>query len=261
MDTEPTSDHPEEEYHFIEHEGPEDFGAAAAPEPPQKSPKGFKNKKILLVIGLIAVIFSLYKLLDILFTSRTSTRTPTKVTTTVESLPMMSTAKPKPILTEVPPEPVAESLTSQNAGPAATQATVDNLSKQVADLQNSLTALDNRLSDLTNTVNNLNTKAAVAVVEPVSAPVLEHARKKPVRIRGRCGCGGEIIKIVKPMPIFYVTAMVQGRAWLLAGNGGTVTVAIGDQLPGYGIVRTIDTHQGTILMSSGAIIGYSPDDS
>lgn len=251
MDTEPRGQ-PEDEYHFTEHEEVEDFATASAPQPPEKPPRGggLKNRKILLFIGLIALAFALYKLLDILFTSR-STRTATKVATKPVNMPIVPEIQPKPI---APPPAVVEQPLPPSAQ-AANQATIDNLNKQVADLQNTLTALDSRLSDLTNTVNNIGNKAPPPVEV---APVLEEAAPKRKRI-GICGCGKA--RVARPIPIFYVKAMVQGRAWLLAGNGHIVTVAIGDQLPGYGIVRTIDTYEGTILMSSGAIIGYSPDDS
>jgi len=62
------------------------------------------------------------------------------------------------------------------------------------------------------------------------------------------------IKVV--LPIYYLQGMVPGRAWLVLENGNTVTVDVGDTLPGYGKVTEISPVQGLVRTSNGAIIRY-----
>jgi len=60
---------------------------------------------------------------------------------------------------------------------------------------------------------------------------------------------------------YFIQALIPGRAWLVGENGATVTVNVGSRLPGYGIIRVIDTNQGRVATSSGKIIIYSQRDS
>lgn len=55
---------------------------------------------------------------------------------------------------------------------------------------------------------------------------------------------------------YEVQAIVPGRAWLLTKEGNTLTVAVGDSLPGDGIVVGIDVLSGVVTTSSGKILTY-----
>lgn len=62
--------------------------------------------------------------------------------------------------------------------------------------------------------------------------------------------------------LYYIRALIPGRAWLeKAGNGATTTVRIGDPLPGYGRVESINTIRGFVATTSGRVIKFSPQDS
>jgi len=63
-----------------------------------------------------------------------------------------------------------------------------------------------------------------------------------------------------PKPIYYVRAIIPNRVWLTTPDGSTLTLAVGDKLTGYGLVDAINAEQGIVTFSSGAVIGYSPDD-
>jgi hypothetical protein len=52
-----------------------------------------------------------------------------------------------------------------------------------------------------------------------------------------------------PVPMI-VQAAIPGRAWLLSQTGQLLTVARGDDVPGYGRVMNIDPVAGTVTMSS-----------
>lgn len=67
-------------------------------------------------------------------------------------------------------------------------------------------------------------------------------------------------KKAAPKPVYYVRAIIPGRVWLTLQDGSTLTLGLGDKLAGYGVITAIDPSQGTITLSSGAIIGYNPDD-
>lgn len=53
------------------------------------------------------------------------------------------------------------------------------------------------------------------------------------------------------LKLFYVQAMVPGRAWIIGEFGKLMTVKVGDKLPSYGIVQSIDVENNIIRTSSG----------
>ncbi|MBA3536672.1 MAG: type IV secretion protein IcmG, partial [Tatlockia sp.] len=81
----------------------------------------------------------------------------------------------------------------------------------------------------------------------------EKAKPKPVRRR----------LIVKSAPrlMYFIQAIIPGRAWLIATNGSTITVREGTRIAGWGVVKLIDPIQGRVLTSSGRIIRFSQRDS
>lgn len=248
----------EEEYHFGEPEtSPTDYTAAAAT--PVKTKSSFANNKFLLFLILATVIFSIYKLLDILIFSRSSTPPTTTITKTSTITPVPTpaptpAAPPEPTPAPVAlPQPAAPTIPAQiedrfhNVEQQASnnQAAIDKLTTQVTDMQTTLNTLTDRLSALSTTIETINTR-----LEAQAAA--EAAAKARLLVR-------RVHRV--PAPVYFVKAMVQGRAWLITGSGHIITVRVGDDLPGYGTVRSIDHSQGIITLSSGAIIGYSPGDS
>ena len=54
--------------------------------------------------------------------------------------------------------------------------------------------------------------------------------------------------------VYNVQAVVPGRAWLMHDSGKSVTVAVGDKLPGFGVVVDIDALNGVVVTSSGKLL-------
>lgn len=256
----------EEEYVFSEQETPSSFTTAAQPTAGTDKPKTNKNRPIMIVLGIIIAVFILYKLLDILFASRikeTMIQNPAGFSSNLSSAPIQQAEQSHIQQQPMPPNnQLAQSNQNQVMGAAindrvgaleqqssATQSSVSSLGNQVSQMQNSMSDLNTRVSNLTNAVQELTSKFAEEEAQKAAIAEEKAAKHKARKI------------VARPQPIFFVRAMVQGRAWLSTGSGGTVTVSVGDNLPGYGIVETIDPTQGILVTSSGAIIGYSPTDS
>lgn len=55
---------------------------------------------------------------------------------------------------------------------------------------------------------------------------------------------------------YTVQAVVPQRAWLQTTDGSTITVMIGDTVPGLGAVMSIDPYSGNVTTASGAVIKY-----
>ncbi|MDF2867799.1 MAG: icmG dotF [Gammaproteobacteria bacterium] len=61
-------------------------------------------------------------------------------------------------------------------------------------------------------------------------------------------------------PTYHVQAVLPGRAWLVRDeDSATITVAVGDILPGYGTIININPTRASVITSTGYTIPYKPD--
>ena len=164
-------------------------------------------------------------------------------------------AKPKMIATaQKPASPVV---------PAAVQANIvlnkrfNHIEQEQRELQSHLQAFDSDLSDIKTTLADLNSRVAdindqTQLLSSQQQAFLQKQKKAETKLIER--------KKAAPKPVYYVRAIIPGRVWLTLQDGSTLTLGLGDKLAGYGVITAIDPSQGTITLSSGAIIGYNPDD-
>ena len=66
----------------------------------------------------------------------------------------------------------------------------------------------------------------------------------------------QLAQSVPTAPQYTVEAVVPQRAWLQAGDGSTITVMIGDDIPELGAVVSIDPYSGNVTTASGTVIKY-----
>lgn len=238
----------EEEYHSSDTETPSVFAASATNASPGKSSvfERLKRKNILIALGVIIVIFVVYKIIDVAFTpstSRTRISAPAQqmVMTPISNAPTAQVSQ-QPIAAA----PVDNRLNALEQQGNNNQAGIDKLNTEMADVQNTLAAMNAKLTDLTTAMQAVTAQYAEQQERLKMQEAAKHAKVSRRHWAVR--------------PIYYVRALVPGRAWLSTKNGGTVTVGLGGNLPGYGIVQVIDTNQGTVTTSTGAIIGYNPGD-
>lgn len=63
----------------------------------------------------------------------------------------------------------------------------------------------------------------------------------------------------KPLSVYYLRAVVDGRAWLVNPEGQSITVVVGENLTDYGKITNIFASQGLIATSSGRVIQFQHD--
>jgi len=229
----------EEEYHFPENE----TSSAYTSQKKSNNPRGFKKKNILAAIVIILLILCVYKLADVLLSSYKLHPLGNHNTPTIAPTPI------QPVVTQptVPVATVDDRLDAVEKMASDNQAQIDRLNSSMNDMQTSLTNLTDKINTLTNSLQDLTTKIQmqdeqIAALTPKPKPIVVHVR-------------------VVPKPIYFVKAIIPNRAWLTTPGGSSITVSVGDNLPGYGSIVEINAPMGTITTSSGAIIGYSPSDS
>jgi intracellular multiplication protein IcmG len=257
MENEATKSIPEEEYQF----SPDGESSTAAFGTVTESKANIfdrlKRRNVFILVGVIVVALGAYKIFDIFFTTgnqphRPSAPAVTTATFPTAQLPVSAAQQSSSEIKTIQPLQEAPSASSKRLDDLTSQQGhlqegLDKLGTQVSDIQNSLTTLTTQLAGLNESVQTLAARVAEQQQVQLAAVKKKTEQKKQAQ--------------AKPKPVYFVRSMIPGRAWLSTSNGETITVSVGSNLPGYGIVQVIDAAQGTITTDSGAIIGYSPSES
>jgi Skp family chaperone for outer membrane proteins len=212
-------------------------GATSSPDPASAILEKTQRHHIFLIVFIIFASLGIYKIVGTLVHRMHAT----------SKLKVVATAQ-KPALPVIP---------------AAVQANmaIDNrfnhLEQEQRELQSHLQAFDSDLSDIKSTLADLNSRLAemndqTQLLHTQQEAFFQKQQKAETKRTER--------KKSALKPIYYVRAIIPGRVWLTLQDGSTLTLGMGDTLAGYGVITAIDPNQGTITLSSGAIIGYNPDD-
>ena len=261
----------EDEYHFSENSNTSAFTSDDAVLGTTNNKvqifEKIKRKNIIIAIVIVLVVLSVYKLIDVLLTSNNSknrtnvANSASKVIRTAATPVSSFNASSVQSVVKVPQS--ADQAGTLPLAPINTDiARLNKLEMQDTTLQNNVDKLSNQLNDLQNTISNFDSRLSA-----LSQNIQDIASKQEQFIKQQEDKKKSILKKTqqdthaKPIPIYYVKAVIPGRAWLISQGKSLITVSIGDNLPGYGVIESIDTNQGTIITSSGAIIGYDPENS
>ncbi len=286
MDNEP---HDETEYQFNDAEDatfePSSPTESKGDEPANRPKKSSGLKTVLVIIFLVVAAFVIYKLYSFFVAPKVKTTpsvTPistiqksSKLTTNISSIPTKTTpaaikpivAMPKVTTSKVTIPAVTKTVKSTPIQTVATTQVKDlnTLAQAVSKVQSSsdsinskltqndlrmnsldqkITTLNNGLSELQDTLSSVqsNLKQTRTLENQINAyrKQLSALTERKIRLRKQ----------------YFVQAVVPGRAWLRGADGTARTISIGETLPGYGKIRTIDPYSGTVTTSTGVKLYY-----
>lgn len=218
-------------------------------------------RKVLIVIGTVIFIMVMYKVITAFFF-----KGKTEVAETKPTIP--------PVTQQITPQPQPvqqpSSLTPIQVQPAVVE--VDpNFKQRVSaievmqeSLKNEVSSLSAQVNSINNNINSLNTQIGKMnmIIESLTTQIAKQSEALNVlMVKSQ---PKRVVRVAKPVVqriYFYLQAVIPGRAWLIGSNGSTLTVREGSKIPGYGIVKLIDSIQGRVLTSSGQVIRFSQDDS
>ncbi len=212
-----------------------------------------KRRNIVIAIVVIVAVFCLYKIVDVIFApgDPRSHKTTAQVPHAQMPAPIQQTSFEKSMqrtnAESIATASVANRLNTVEQQLTAEKTDLTQLTSQINDLQSNIGNINTKLNDLTSAVQMM----AGEMTRQQAALAAKEAAKRKAASAAK----------LAPKPVYYVKALVPGRAWLASQNGETITVSLGNDLPGYGRVEAIDPAQGTLTTDSGAIIGYSSGDS
>ncbi|MES2204258.1 MAG: hypothetical protein V4496_03460 [Pseudomonadota bacterium] len=153
---------------------------------------------------------------------------------------------PAPTLS-APPSAVAKTdLTAGGSNDAKLTQMLEAIQQQNQLLTQQLTALSSRVVGLESNLTQ-SSQAVQGLSQQMGA--LKKVETPPTPLP-------QLTQSVATGPQYTVEAVVPQRAWLQAGDGSTVTVMIGDDVPGLGAVVSIDPYSGNVTTASGTVIKY-----
>lgn len=246
----------EDEYQFSELETTDIYGASGNTSAVNR----FKQiRRILLVLGIIAAIFAVYKISGFFTgTKKTTPKHLTQVQPVMQPINVPTT--PKQTATNIPslatpaPSKIDQSLAALEQKNTSTREEIDKLSQQVdslrssmSDLQTTIQSLNTSLQDITSQLQQQN---AMIANQETLLKALQPPPKKIVVIR----------RHTRRMN-YYIDAIIPGRAWLKRDDGTTLTISAGDKIPGYqGVVSSVEPQAGQVILTTGEVITFRPDD-
>jgi intracellular multiplication protein IcmG len=229
----------------------------------------FSRKNMMFGLGLLLVIFCGYKLANMMMHAHALKKAEQPIAKVDElPKPAMPTPAPAPAAVasvEKIPEP-AKSVTVATA--SMTELSEHN--KEINDKleqfrsvnQNSLQQVESKVTALQTNLDTL--QQQLAKNNEAMQALLQQSQKQQETIAGLLKAREKpkqmtAAKLMKK-PTYFVRAVVPGRAWLQKGDGSSITVTYGDEIPNLGYVTRIDLGRGLVFMSEGDIISFSPDD-
>jgi hypothetical protein len=222
----------EEEYLIRESE-PEEYFEASSAKPALNFFERIKRQHIILGFIFVVGVFGAYKLLNYFF------HTMLTKAQTLEKIQMQKKIE-NPLDKKQINVEMTKLLNPIAQGQLSLQSGLKSLGLQIGDIQTALLNLSTQLAQANDEIQALHV---------AQEKIMQKQSKTPTAGNGK-----------SPKPIYYVRAIIPGRVWLTTPEGSTLTLGLGDQLAGYGHIDSINPDQGIVTLSSGAIIGYNPDD-
>ena len=229
------------------------------------------KRNALIAVGVVILLLILYKFFGAMFSSeKSSTENQTQQaqskaqpTDVQNKQPNSQQQSKQPSIVQPTPQSldnnrtatqqpqVDKKLSTIEVSQQSLRSDVNNLGNQMQSMSSTMSEMSSQVAQLNRVISSLNSKINEQNrdMERLRAQLHKKMTKKVVK------------KPSRPPEVFYVQALIPGRAWLNSSYGTTLTVRVGSKIPGYGIVKLIDPHQGRVLTSSGKMILFHHHDS
>ena len=257
---------------------------AELPAPAKKSLlKRLKNRKVLFVLGFVIVVVIVY---NVLGSGRSASPNAMPVLppaaiqahAPVVPLAVLPIEEPKPAPKPIPEKRVVQStidrtelnVIANNIATAVKNSAAQQLQSFSADYNARLDGLQEENATLNKKLDDMNHHLAVLSTQLTTLQTQNSIlRSNQARMASDEGyhfnASGAITTAAvsstqaasataNTKPIYTVQAVIPGRAWLSTNDGSTLTVAVGDVVPGFGEVVSIDSMKGLVVTRSGQVI-------
>lgn len=194
-----------------------------------------KHKRLLVIVGAvvaIAITFSIMRAMH-------------KPVAEVPAMPSTPAAAPAPVVQPMVDPQIIDQLTSLKQDAENSSGVARQLQGQVQQLTDNLLQTRADQQQLTESLMLL-----AGQVQQLTAEVKVFTQPKPVKVIKVAP------KATAPVITFQIRAIVPGRAWIVGSDGQSQSIAVGDNVPQYGTVQSIDADAGVVITTSGKTIKF-----
>lgn len=173
---------------------------------------------------------------------------------------MRATHKPAEVAPAAPAPTPVPTVVQQPVVDPQLVGQLTNLKQDTMNNSSAVRELQGQVQQLTNALNqarvqqqqaNQNVLVLAGQVQQLIGQVKVLAQPKPVKIE-------KAVPKAAPVPVitYQLRAVVPGRAWIVASDGQSQSVAVGDHVEQYGAVQSIDADAGVVITTSGKTIKF-----
>lgn len=227
---------------------------------------GLLQRRAMLAVGILISCLIIYKIFAYFMTDKLPAE---KIS--VPPAPSVMTSAPAPKIT---PQPKPQPLVRSNSAPtsqvmpsevqtklASLAASEENHYQEVVRLRTELSSLQTDMSNLTQKLDGLTEQLKTMTTQLNEQTNQMQVMAIKITQQTQRLKKATLKKAQQPKPLYFVQAVIPGRAWLISSDGmHTVSVRVGSDLSGYGSVQAIDSEIGRVLTSSGRVIKFSQQD-
>jgi len=212
--------------------------------------------KAIIIVVAVLIAMIVYKFISSVSSSKTTSLPPAPAPMQSQiPIPQPIINQPPQIVTPSKPSPeVSQKLSALEVTQQTLGTDMNNLNNQVVTLSSNVADINTKIDQLNQTINSL--ASQIAEQSQQIAILTAHAKSHERHVRVIKHPKNRVGKLV-----YYIQAVIPGRAWLISSAGATMTVRDGSSIPGYGVVKLIEPSEGRILTSSGRVIKFSQLDS
>ncbi|MBS0350576.1 MAG: hypothetical protein JSR33_05200 [Proteobacteria bacterium] len=194
------------------------------------------NRRMVIAVGVAVVVVLVFSVARIIHKPEAQDTNPAP----------SQTATPAVVQQPVVDPQILDQLNGLKSDSANNNAVIRQLQAQIQQLTMALNQSRAQQQQL-----NQSMMVLLSQVQQLSAQVKILTLPKPV------AAPKSVEKTVSVPPITYqLRAVVPGRAWIVGSDGQSQSVAVGDIVPQYGNVQSIDADAGVIITTSGKTIKF-----
>ncbi|EOG4615029.1 hypothetical protein ACLD9I_004676 [Pseudomonas aeruginosa] len=188
----------------------------------------------------------------------------------VQAAPPVSEPPAPPVMQQQPVAPVGQAAqiqphvtTEPQAAAAAPMPASAQEVASIAQVQKQLEQQDIQLKAIQETLDEIKKSLPTTTAKPAPKPssaskssTSQAASQKkpqpPAQRQVQKSPAGSGQKKISPASM-SLKAVLDGRAWFVTKGGESISVSVGDTIPGVGSVQRIDPDQGQVIMSNGVV--------
>ncbi|MAZ78042.1 MAG: hypothetical protein CMF39_05135 [Legionellaceae bacterium] len=216
----------------------------------------FRSKPVLAVVAIIILVGVVYKVVQVVKADHQKPSLP--AVSEQSKLASINAQAKQANLEAIKKQEAAEKVLNQKLAAQKAQQ-VEESQKSIVQLRQMQTQTQQHLASVDQSLQQVSNQLSVVATQvgKLSAQMQALQAEKSHEAQLKAEMKKKQDAVTRAKLNYFVQAVIPGRAWLKSPNGQSLTVTVGDTIPAYGQVLSIDSYSGSVVTSSGHVIQYA----